>query len=238
MTTHDSSTVGTDPDRSHTECRRAVRRTGAVNTRTLVLLVGLGLALFALWYDKKVARPAVEAAYNTIETYNDEVNTSAGRVYLTEKEIQQKLNREPSKSYSDGDYFVEEYRWVSGLPFRSHTYYAVYGAGTPLVFLKHFKYELPPDELKAEGLMVSAGFPAGEGPQGEASTENQAQAGSQDAAAPGEPAADVPSVDAPARAAAQEKDAADEKAAGDAADKAPGDAAPATESPADSAAPK
>jgi hypothetical protein len=112
-------------------------------------LAVLGALIFALWYDYKVARPAVETAFDTISKFNETTNTSGGRKFLKNTDIQDKLNREPTRTYDEGDFHVEVYSWRSGLPIRSHNYYAVYQRGTPLVFLKHFKYEVPPDEFAA-----------------------------------------------------------------------------------------
>jgi len=184
----------------------------------MVLLLILALLLFALWYDYKVARPAVDQAFETIAKYNSEVNSSAGRKYLTDKDVQEKLQRTPSDSYIEGVYQIEVYSWRSGLPIRSHNYYAVYSAGTPLVFLKHFKFTLPKDELKLDSDVVlttndtstpdsppdGGGTQRKDGPKSEsADTEPKLELkpltpGAEAPSATEPPAKDKPAADAPA----------------------------------------
>ncbi|MGE0755752.1 MAG: hypothetical protein AB7F89_01080 [Pirellulaceae bacterium] len=170
-----------------------------------MLFALLGLALFALWYDYKVARPAVEAAYDTIEKYNGEVNTTAGRAYVTEKEIQEKLGRAPDNTFTEGPYHIEEYNWRAGIPIRTHKYYAVYSDGTPLIFLKHFKFELPPEELAVSGTLDAGVTPKEDAvdrlpvDDGEGTATPDPAPAAADVPAGNASNADVPAVDAPLR---------------------------------------
>jgi hypothetical protein len=150
MSTHDPASVPPSSPVSETDPPKP----SASNTRSFALVGILGLLLLALWYDYKVARPQVEHAYNSIEKINSEYNSLPGKKYLTEKEVQSTLNRKPAKVLDEGQYHVEIYSWRSGLPIRSHNYYAVYQAGVPLIFLKHYKFGLPMEEL--QGILPGA----------------------------------------------------------------------------------
>lgn len=127
------------------------------NTRFIVLLVVFGLMLGALWYDRKVARPAVEDAYARIAKLNNKINGSSGKAYMTDKEVHDELKRKPIDQFKTGPYLVEVYGWRAGLPLKTHKYYAVYGNGKPLVFLKHYMNELDMKELEDLPLMVADG---------------------------------------------------------------------------------
>jgi hypothetical protein len=151
MSTHDSASKASSMPSSEVVPARSaenIAKSDAARKRSLVLLGILVLLLGALWYDYKIARPKVEFAYEAVGKVNSEYNAYAGKKYLTEKEVQTILNRQPASFIDHGTYHVEVYSWRSGLPIRSHNYYAVYSAGTPLVFLKHYKYELPMEELR------------------------------------------------------------------------------------------
>ena len=92
-----------------------------------VILIGLlGVMLGALWYDRKVARPAVEDAYNRIAKLNGEMNSKAGHTFMTNKDVQSELKRTPIEILRQDGYLIEVYGWRAGLPTRTHNYYAVY----------------------------------------------------------------------------------------------------------------
>jgi len=126
--------------------------------RLSLLFSLLGLALFALWYDYKVARPAVEQAYQRIAAMNHEINSAATHRLMTSVDVQTALGRSPSKTFISGDYTVEAYRWNAGLPIeldglsgdespsiglKTHDYYAVYRkTGPEFALVTHFKFGL------------------------------------------------------------------------------------------------
>jgi hypothetical protein len=129
------------------------------SSRRLFLLIGLlALALFALWYDYKVARPAVEQAYERIAAKNDDINTNAEQHRMTNADVQGALGRTPSETFLNGKYTIEAYRWSAGMPIelrglngddspgiglKTHDYYAVYRKDGPqLSFVTHFKFDL------------------------------------------------------------------------------------------------
>src|SRR5687767_12606325 len=89
-----------------------------------ILVVLLLIMLGALWYDYQVARPAVENAYEKIKALNEKVNGAAGQNYMTEKDVQQELQRTPIRTFSENGYYVEVYGWRAGVPTRHHEYFA------------------------------------------------------------------------------------------------------------------
>jgi hypothetical protein len=113
------------------------------------------LMLGALWYDYKVARPAVENAYQRIAKLNQTVNETAGHKYMTEKEVQQELQRQPIETFSENGYFIEVYGWRAGVPTRHHKYFAVYTEGAPHIFQTHAMNEFDRELIRLR--TVSAG---------------------------------------------------------------------------------
>ena len=150
-TQHSGSTSPSSPSSEHQAAPKSGRN------RSLLLLGVLVLLLVALWYDYKIARPQVETAYETVGKINEEYNSLPGKKYVTDKDVQQTLNRKPASVIQEGPYHVEVYSYRSGLPIRSHNYYAVYSAGQPLIFLKHYKFELPMEELKVAAFSATGG---------------------------------------------------------------------------------
>lgn len=121
-------------------------RSRGMFVRVAVLSPLLGLMLLALAYDYKVARPKVTAAEAIVAKLNTEMNASPDHRTMTNKDVQNALNRPPSRTFAEGSYQVEQYSWISGLLFRSHSYYALYRpVAGKLCFQMHFSYRLPPD---------------------------------------------------------------------------------------------
>lgn len=132
------------------------------NIRLLILFGVLALMLAALWYDRAVARPGVDAAYEAIAKLNDNINTTGGNRAMTNQDVQNELKRKPSRVRTEGPYEIEVYSWMAGLPFRTHDYYAVYTKdGETRVFKTHYKIKLPLNELVPPP--VTVGAQAGEG---------------------------------------------------------------------------
>ena len=116
--------------------------------RLTVLFAILVLMLIGLWYDRNVARPGVEAAWNSIAQLNTKINAEAKAKAMTNVDVQQALNRQPSRTMTQGAFQVEVYSWMAGIPFRTRDYYAVYSPGSgKLFFTTHFKYVIPEGEL-------------------------------------------------------------------------------------------
>ena len=118
------------------------------NLRLITLLTILGLLLFAVWYDYKIARPGVDNAFDIVGHINHRINRSPSMPAMRSTDVQQALGFTPSYTINKGSYVIEVYAWTAGLPFRSHDYYAVYkGQGTNPIFMRHYKFLLPIDEL-------------------------------------------------------------------------------------------
>lgn len=130
---------------------------GSSKGRTLAL-VGLLLVMGgALWYDRMVARPAVEKAYAQISRLNEDVNATAGRKYLTKTDIQNALGRAPIETFSENGYLVEVYGWRAGLPIKTHNYYAVYTDAAPHIFQMHYMNELDRTDIARPPILIQEG---------------------------------------------------------------------------------
>ena len=116
--------------------------------RLTTLFAILVLMLVGLWYDRNVVRPSVEAAWNSISELNTRINSAAEATAMTNADVQKALNRQPSRTMTQGPFQVEVYSWMAGLPFRTRDYYAVYSPGMgKLFFTTHFKFAIPKGEL-------------------------------------------------------------------------------------------
>lgn len=166
MTTHDEP-HDRQPSRQSDDAREV-----SGSKRRLFLLIGLlALALFALWYDYKVARPAVEQAYERIAATNEEINGAAEHRRMTNKDVQSALRRTPSETFLSGTFTVEAYRWNAGMPIefrglsgeespgiglKTHDYYAVYRQDGPeLAFVTHYKFDLDSDDLEQKQIVAT-----------------------------------------------------------------------------------
>lgn len=108
--------------------------------RKVILFGVLGLGLLALWYDRSVARPAVDAAYDSVTELHEET-LGAADVRLSDADIQKVLGREPDSTFEHVGHHVEVYSWAAGFPFKKHNLYVVYrvsDAGN--VFFRHSKF--------------------------------------------------------------------------------------------------
>jgi hypothetical protein len=111
--------------------------------------------LGALWYDRKVARPAVEDAYARIAKLNGDINSKPGHHFMTNQDVQNELKRSPIDILRQDGYLIEVYGWRAGLPTRTHNYYAVYSDEQPPIFLKHYMNFLDKEELKTMPTIVA-----------------------------------------------------------------------------------
>ena len=108
--------------------------------RKVILFGILGLGLLALWYDRSVARPAVDAAYDSVTELHEETLGSAV-VRLSSADIQKVLGREPDSTFEDTGHHVEVYSWAAGFPLRKHNLYIVYRVTDEgNVFFRHSKF--------------------------------------------------------------------------------------------------
>ena len=120
----------------------------------IVLIAILLVMIAALGYDRKVARPAVDDAFDKVKvmnTKNNQKGADQGGGITTNADVQKILGRKPSKKMKVEAYNVEVYSWRAGIPWRTYDYFAVYGP-TPdkegrLVLMRHYAHELPTNEL-------------------------------------------------------------------------------------------
>ncbi|MAI32568.1 MAG: hypothetical protein CMM07_12970 [Rhodopirellula sp.] len=91
-----------------------------------ILLFVLAGSVAAMGYDRYVAKPAVQAAYNAILKENGKVYTTIGKTF-TNKDLQNLIGKTPAKTLTDSDgNTVEIYQWRAGLPIRTHDLFAIY----------------------------------------------------------------------------------------------------------------
>ena len=125
--------------------------------RSLILFGALALMLCALGYDRLVARPGVELAYDKIAA-EYEIENAKGDRFMTNEMVSKMVGGLPARTFNDpkGE-FVEVYSWRAGLPFKTHDLFVVYqpvGDKQQFVRLSKFVYDQT-DQIFA-GLSESA----------------------------------------------------------------------------------
>ena len=114
----------TTPEQS-TATTQAAPTSGS-SKRLVILLCILALGLAGMGYDQYVARPAVEAAYQSIIEKHGEINASPGKTF-TNKDVQELIGKTPARTLTNPDgNTVEIYQWRAGLPIRTHDLFAIY----------------------------------------------------------------------------------------------------------------
>ena len=89
--------------------------------RPLALIVLLCIMLAGLYYDRKVARPGSQQAYDlTMELAEKNAELSAEDQPVTNETVQAALKRRPGKLVETDDYAIETYRWRRGLLFLTY----------------------------------------------------------------------------------------------------------------------
>ncbi|NNE01102.1 MAG: hypothetical protein HKN47_27620 [Pirellulaceae bacterium] len=108
--------------------------------RKLILFSLLGIMVVALAYDYRIARPAVNTAYDIITTESEKMNKVGDSVF-TNSDVQKLINKTPTSSFADGYDLVEVYSYNGGIPGRPHNLYAVYKPhGDKQMFYRHSKF--------------------------------------------------------------------------------------------------
>jgi hypothetical protein len=100
-------------------------------SKRLPILLGiLAIGLVGLGYDRFIARPAVEAAYDSLLAENQRMNADS-TVTFTDADVRKLLGRDPAETFTDtnGD-TVERYSWRAGMPIKSHDLFVVYKTQT------------------------------------------------------------------------------------------------------------
>ncbi|MEO1615883.1 MAG: hypothetical protein AAFV88_08555 [Planctomycetota bacterium] len=93
--------------------------------RKVVLYLALLLMLAALGYDYKVARPAVDEAFEKVSNASLKANADADD-FLSKQEISELIGKKASDEFPDGERLVEVYQWMGGLILKSHKLFIVY----------------------------------------------------------------------------------------------------------------
>ncbi len=148
-------------------------------TRSKVLFAILALGLVALAYDYRVARPAVEVAYNKIAERSTAVNAKSTEVF-TNLDVRELLGMEPSRTFDDtnGD-VVEVFSWRSGLPIKTHDLFAIYKPnGGKNLFYRHAKYKYESSgDVSTISVLTTIDSVGGEGDFDEAAYELETGSG-------------------------------------------------------------
>jgi hypothetical protein len=125
------------------------KKSSATLIRQLVLIGLLILVGAAAVYDRKVARPACDEAYDKLQRLADE-RIASRDAPPTNEDVKKAFGKEPSQTENPSDdIYLEKYTWLAGLPFRSYYIWVVYTPrteGAPL-FQVHFKNEEVPKEF-------------------------------------------------------------------------------------------
>lgn len=131
------------------------------NTTLLILLVILALGVAGLMYDRRVARPGVEKAYDDLISLVEKTNRNV-QESVNPEDVRAVVGRAPVSNFDDGEDFVEVFAWRSGLPIRTHKLYAVYKEQHgQKVFYRHakFKYDMQADVIEIPKAIVIEGDP-------------------------------------------------------------------------------
>ena len=141
----------------------------------------LAIMIVAIVYDYRVARPAVDDAYDKIATASVAANSDATEI-LTNQKVQELLGKQPAETFKDGNDLVEVYHFSGGLPGRPHRLWAVFKKnGENNLFYRHakFAYEASSTVSPVNEVMVGTGSTTEEvDPRALAAADNEQMAGS------------------------------------------------------------
>ena len=84
--------------------------------RQVVLLIILALAVVALIFEFTVVRPKVFAAWDAVSELIETNYANPGQVTNTDKNVQEKIGRAPSRTTSKENRHVEIYEFRRGIP--------------------------------------------------------------------------------------------------------------------------
>jgi hypothetical protein len=95
----------------------------------IVLYAILGLLIVALGYDFLVARPGQQAAAEKLNAFMPDQSGGAmisNAEPTSYEQVIEAIGVEPSSSMEGPTYFMDQFSWRSGLPWRSHDLYVIY----------------------------------------------------------------------------------------------------------------
>ena len=97
--------------------------------RQKILILALILMVGGLIYDRKVARPGSQQAYDTaLELVDKNVESSADSEPVTNEAVHAAFGKQPSRLVEEEDYMIETFSWRRGLLVLSYDVHVVYAS--------------------------------------------------------------------------------------------------------------
>lgn len=93
----------------------------------IILVVVLVLGIIAVAYDRLMARPSSEKAYEVVNGLIDKrIGSPANALPVTNEDVHKELNRKPNRTNTTQHYTEEVYSWRRGLLLLSYNLYVIY----------------------------------------------------------------------------------------------------------------
>jgi hypothetical protein len=127
-----------------------------------VLFAVLAVMIVALIYEYGIVRRSYKAAEAAVDDFVDQRTSEA----ITPQAVQARLGKAPNGGLQDkGDYYVEHYKWVRWLPWKSYDIYVVYEHTDPPRLFNTTRPDPPTaNEVPVVGLAYDpASAPPGDG---------------------------------------------------------------------------
>jgi hypothetical protein len=174
------------------------------NVLRIVLFSILAVMIVALIYEYGFVRPSYKAAETAIDDLI-ETRGVADTGPITPQVVQARFGKAPAGGTQDkGEYFLEHYRWVRGLPWQTYNIYVVYDHSEPPLLFNSTRpgppgpnevpskvVPLAPDALSSEG----GAEPGAPGDESAPRREQDNRGPDGDAAQDGRPAAEEAAPD-------------------------------------------
>jgi len=120
--------------------------------RQKILILALILMVGGLIYDRQVARPSSQQAYDkALELVDKNVMTAADGESVTNQAVQAAFGKKPSKLVETEDYTIETFRWRRGLLVLSYDVNVVYAHEDGRLVLKNALLNKMPEESQLPG---------------------------------------------------------------------------------------
>jgi hypothetical protein len=171
--------------------------TSKPNVLRIVLFAILAVMIVALIYEYGMVRPSYKSAETAIDDLI-EVRGMADKEPITPQVVQARFGKTPVGGTQDkGDYYLEHYRWVRGLPWQTYNIYVVYDhTEPPRLFNSTRPHPPTPNEVPTPAAQFAPptvsieGGPESGAPEGEPGPGSKPDGGSDaEAAQDGLPAA-------------------------------------------------
>ena len=117
--------------------------------RQKILFIILFLAIGALVWEYKVAKPKSEEAWEAVTGMLNSNFSSGGEVTNTNEDVANAIGKSPAETKPDEHQAIEIYKWRRGLPFRSYEIQVLYEKKSDgQLFLKNAMFNEPlPQEI-------------------------------------------------------------------------------------------